>query len=78
MAVSPQVMQHGAASVNITASKAKALAVRTSAIGSGQTERQTPKARGPELAEQLNEETKQKYVKGTLSMILPELLRYLI
>ncbi len=69
MVVSPQVIQNGAASVNLTASKAKALAVRTNSIGSGQAEQQPPKPRGPELAEQLNEETKQKYVKGALSML---------
>jgi len=68
MAVSPQVIQNGAASVNITA-KTKALAVRTSSIGSGQVEQRTPKPRGAELAEQLNEETKQKYVKGAPSML---------
>ena len=64
MAVSPQVIQNGAANVNISASKAKALAVRTNPVGSGQAEQQAPKARGPELAEQLNEETREKYVKG--------------
>jgi len=69
MAVSPQVIQNGAASVNITASKTKALAVRTSSIGSGQVEQRTLKPRGAELAEQLNEETKQKYVKGAPSML---------
>ena len=69
MAVSPQVIQNGSASVNIMASKAKALAVRTTPIGSGQTEQQPAKVRGPELAEQLNEETKQKYVKGAPSIL---------
>lgn len=69
MAVSPQVIQNGAASANIMASRAKALAVRTNSIGSGLAEQQTPKARGAELAEQLNEETKQKYVKGAPKML---------
>lgn len=49
----------------MTAAKAKALAVRTSADGSTNGQQLVKTEAGPELAEQLNEETKQKYVKGT-------------
>ena len=65
MAVSPLIIQNGTASTKVTAAKAKALAVRTSASGSANGEQVVKTEAGPELAEQLNEETKQKYVKGT-------------
>ena len=66
MAVSPLIIQNGTASTKITAAKAKALAVRTNANGSAKGEQGAKTEAGPELAEQLNEETKQKYVKGTI------------
>ncbi|MCJ1371662.1 TFIIH complex serine/threonine-protein kinase subunit kin28 [Loxospora ochrophaea] len=61
MAVSPVVVQKGAAHGISTAAKAKALAVRTSTNGASQSATKT--GAEPELAEELNEETKQKYVK---------------
>lgn len=64
MAVSPLIIQNGTASTKVTAAKAKALAVRTSANGSGNGKQVVKTDAGAELAEQLNEETKQKYVKG--------------
>ncbi len=69
MAISPQVTQNGAANVNIMAPKATALAVRINPVGSGQAGEQARKARGPELAEQLNEDTRETYVKGAPLMI---------
>lgn len=65
MAISPLIVQNGTASTKVTAAKAKALAVRTSADGSTNGQQLVKTEAGPELAEQLNEETKQKYVKGT-------------
>lgn len=43
--------------------KSKSLVVRTNSIGTAPEDRRKIE-KGPELAEQLNEETKQKYVKG--------------
>ena len=69
MAVSPVVVQKGAAHGISTAAKAKALAVRTSTNGASQSATKT--GAEPELAEELNEETKQKYVKGGFGRGLP-------
>ena len=65
MAVSPLPAQNVTSDIKLSAAKAKSLAVRTGSVskpsshGTG-----TAKAKGAELAEQLNEETRQKYVKG--------------
>ena len=67
MAVSPLVVPNGTADTKVTAAKAKALSVRTNANGPVLVELSQGTEAGPELAEQLNEETKQKYVKGTSS-----------
>lgn len=64
MAVSPLIIHNGTASTKVTAGKAKALAVRTTVNGSANGEQEIKTEAGPELAEQLNEDTKQKYVKG--------------
>lgn len=71
MAVSPLIIQNGTAITKVTAAKAKALAVRTSVNGSFNGEQGVKTEAGAELAEQLNEETKQRYVKG---INLPESL----
>lgn len=65
MAVSPLIAQNGTASTKVTATKAKALAVRTSVNGPASGEQVVKTDAGPELAEQLNEATKHKYVKGS-------------
>ena len=64
MAVSPLIIQNGSADPKITAAKARALAVRTNSITAKNVDAQPVKDTGPELAEQLNEDEKQKYVKG--------------
>lgn len=61
MALSPVVTYE--ASTKITATKAKALAVRTNSVSNNSEPMSTPK-KGQELAERLNDETKHKYVKG--------------
>ena len=66
MAVSPLITQDGASETKLTAFKAKSLAVRTS-LSKPSGQGATPaKGKGAELSEQLNEETRQKYVKGCL------------
>ena len=65
MAVSPLPAQNGTSEIKLSAPKAKSLAVRTGSMSkSGNQGAGTAKAKGAELAEQLNEETRQKYVKG--------------
>jgi len=64
MAVSPVMTQDETASTKLTAVKAKSLAVRTSVLGAGSKKAEPPKQKGAELAEELNAETRQKYVKG--------------
>ncbi len=64
MAVSPAITQSASSDTTITAAKAKALAVRSSANGTSTRETAANTEAGPELAEQLNEETKRRYVKG--------------
>ena len=59
--------QHETVSTKITAVKAKSLVVRTNNPGASGKKLAATKERGPELAEQLNEETRQKYVKGVLA-----------
>ena len=64
MAISP-VVTYGASSSNIkvTAEKAKSLAVRTNSTSSVKDESASKDGKFPELAERLNDETKNKYVK---------------
>lgn len=50
--------------MDINTTAIKSLAVRTNSVVSIASERRQRVEKGPELAEQLNEETKQKYVKG--------------
>lgn len=63
MAISPVVTYDATANIQVTATKAKSLAVRTSSISKAQSDSPPEPAKGQELAERLNEETKQKYVK---------------
>ena len=63
MAISPVVTYDATANIQVTATKAKSLAVRTSSISKAQSDSPSEPAKGQELAERLNEETKQKYVK---------------
>jgi len=64
MAVSPLITQNDAASTKLTAVKAKSLVVRTSISGAGGKKAGPVKQKGAELAEELNAETRKKYVKG--------------
>lgn len=64
MAVSPLIAQNDSASTILTAAKAKSLAVRTSISGAGGKKSGIAKQKGAELAEELNAETRHKYVKG--------------
>lgn len=70
MALSPVVTQSVTDDTEITAPKVKALAVRSSSISKGLIDaRPSSQNEVAELAEQLNEDTKQKYVKGTSSTL---------
>lgn len=70
MAVSPMITQDGASETKLSAVKAKSLAVRTSiSKASGGQGASPAKGKGAELSEQLNEETRQKYVKGLRGLI---------
>ena len=64
MAVSPLITQNDTTSIKLTAVKAKSLAVRTSISGAGGKKSEPAKQKGSELAEELNAETRHKYVKG--------------
>lgn len=64
MAVSPLITHPGSTTSATTAGKGKAIAVRNSANGSRHGEPTATNEAEPELAEQLNEETKRRYVKG--------------
>lgn len=77
MAVSPLMTQSETASTKITAVKAKSLAVRTSLSGQGGKKPTAARERGPELAERLNDETRQKYIKGVSSVDFAYTLRCL-
>ena len=71
MAVSPFAVHDGVADLKVTAAKAKSLAVRINVSTNGvQQSNQSSSRVGPELAEQLNEDTKQKYVKGKRQRVL--------
>ena len=63
MAISPVVTYDATANIQVTATKAKSLAVRTSSISKAQGDAPSEPAKGQEFAERLNEETKQKYAK---------------
>ncbi|KAM0802562.1 putative serine/threonine protein kinase [Usnea florida] len=63
MAISPVVTYDATANIQVTATKAKSLAVRTSSTSKAQSDASSEPAKGQELAERLNEETKQRYVK---------------
>ena len=67
MAFSPLVVQNGTTDTKVTAAKVKALAMRTHTNGFTQADPDSKTETRPELAEQLNEETKQKYIKGMWS-----------
>lgn len=62
MRESPQFTLNGSSNTTIM-EKSKSLVVRTNSVGTAPDGHRATE-RGPELAEQLNEETKQKYVKG--------------
>jgi len=64
MAVSPLITPPGSRTSATTAGKGKAIAVRSSATGSSHGEPTANTGTERELAEQLNEETKRRYVKG--------------
>jgi len=64
MAVSPVITYDGPSQIKVTATKAKSLAVRTNSVSNVQNESTPAPGKGQELAERLNEETKDKYVKG--------------
>lgn len=64
MAVSPLILYSEGVDSKASTAKAKALAVRPSSNGTAQRNPPPPQDTGPELAEQLNEVEKQKYVKG--------------
>lgn len=66
MAVSPLPAHHGSAETKLSAVKAKSLAVRTSISKPSGQGAAPAKGKDAELAEQLNEETRQKYVKGLI------------
>lgn len=63
MALSPVVTYDAASSAKVTATKAKSLAVRTNFVSNKDEATLAPK-KGQELAEKLNDETKQMYVKS--------------
>ena len=66
MALSPAITQNSTSAVSVLSPKVKALAVRTNSLGNALADgRQTSRDTRQVLAEQLNEETKKKYVKGT-------------
>ncbi len=69
MTLSPVVTQSVADEAQSIAPK-RSLAVRSSSRSKGRTEaRPSAQVEVSELAEQLNEDTKQKYVKGTSSTL---------
>ena len=62
MAVSPVMTYEATSNINVTATKAKSLAVRTNSLSRKEAPPETKKS-GQELAERLNQETKDRYVK---------------
>lgn len=76
MTASPLGIQNGTAGTVVSTARATALAVRTNSMGTTQGGYRASVERGPELAEQLNEKTKEKYVKGApdhASFLLPDI-----
>ena len=63
MAISPVVTYDATSNIKVTATKAKSLAVRTNSTSNSQNGFLSEPKKGQELAERLNDETKQKYVK---------------
>ena len=63
MAISPVVTYDATSSIKVTATKAKSLAVRINSISNPQTGSRSEPEKGRELAERLNDEIKEKYVK---------------
>lgn len=63
MAVSPVVTYDAPSHIKVNATKARSLAVRTNSVSNLNNEEQHRPIKGKELAEKLNEETKEKYVK---------------
>ena len=63
MAFSPVITYEAASSIKVTATKAKSLAVRTNSTSQNEAPPEV-KSGGQELAERLNQETKDKYVKN--------------
>lgn len=63
MAISPVVTYEATSDIKVTAAKVKSLAVRTNSISNPQASLRPEPEKGRELAERLNYETQQKYVK---------------
>lgn len=63
MAISPVVTYDATSNIKVTATKAKSLAVRTNSISNAPNASPSKPEKGKELAERINDETKQKYVK---------------
>ena len=63
MAISPVVTYDATSNIMVTATKAKSLAVRTNSISNLQNGALHKLEKGQEVAERLNEETKERYVK---------------
>ena len=69
MALSPQITQNGTTAAVFSGSQARGLAVRTNFSSAMEQETGLKGEKGPELAEKLNKETKNKYVKGRLNHV---------
>ncbi|CAD6585804.1 MAG: TFIIH complex serine/threonine-protein kinase subunit kin28 [Alectoria sarmentosa] len=63
MAISPVVTYDATSNIKVTATKAKSLAVRTNSLSNALNASPSKPEKGKELAERVNDETKQKYVK---------------
>ena len=61
--MSPVVTCDATSNIKVTATKAKSLAVRTNSISNPRNDSLSKPGKGQELAERLNDDTKQKYVK---------------
>lgn len=61
--MSPVVTYDATSNIKVTATKAKSLAVRTNSISNPRNDSLSKPGKGQELAERLNDDTKQKYVK---------------
>lgn len=69
MAVSPLAKLNSVVVTNVDFTRDKALPVRTNSIGMVHDVPRLKVEKGKELAEQLNEDTKNKYVKGEIRFI---------